>query len=284
MRRLGSTLALWGLVVAAIVVGTSWLFYLLLGLLGLAAAREFAAMDPTVPAAWRRLFLAAALAWTVGTFTITARLGGEWPPMVDLAFCAAVVIGAFVPVLFRPLEGRRTLWAIAWTVLGFLYIPWLWGFMTRLLFHEGIGPDGRLAGVPYVLFVIAVTKLTDSGAYAVGSLIGRHKMIPHISPGKTWEGLLGAFLGAFVGGFVVYGAFRASMPLLNPGHVAILAAILAVVCVVGDLAESVIKRCLEVKDSGVLLPGIGGAMDLIDSLLWTGPVFYFYLHYVCRAA
>ena len=63
---------------------------------------------------------------------------------------------------------------------------------------------------------------------------------------------------------------------------AILSLILAAVCVVGDLAESVLKRCLAIKDSGALLPGIGGALDLIDSLLWTGPVFYFYLLYVCR--
>ena len=107
-------------------------------------------------------------------------------------------------------------------------------------------------------------------------------MIPHISPGKTWEGLLGASLGALIGGFTVYFGFRHALPLLTPGHVAVLSLVLAAVCVVGDLAESVLKRCLDIKDSGALLPGIGGALDLIDSLLWTGPVFYFYLLYVCR--
>lgn len=282
LRRLTSTLALWGLVVAAIAVGTNPLFYILLGGLGLASCREYAAMDPSIPSPWRWIFLALSLAWTVVTFTITARTGFPWPPIVDLGFVAAITIAAFLPSLFRPLDGRNTLWAIAWTILGFLYIPWSWSFMTRLLFNFGHSADGRLAGVPYVLFVIAVTKMTDSGAYAIGSLIGKHKMIPHISPGKTWEGLLGAALGALIAGFAVYFGFRHALPLLDPTHVAILSLVLAAVCVVGDLAESVLKRCLAIKDSGALLPGIGGALDLIDSLLWTGPVFYFYLLYVCR--
>jgi phosphatidate cytidylyltransferase len=284
LRRLTSTLALWGLVVAAIAVGTNPLFYILLGALGLASCREYAAMDPSIPSPWRWIFLAVSLVWTAVTFTITARTGFPWSPIVDLGFIAAITIAAFLPSLFHPLDGRNTLWAIAWTILGFLYIPWSWSFMSRLLFHFGHSPDGRLSGVPYVLFVIAVTKMTDSGAYVVGSLIGRHKMIPHISPGKTWEGLLGASLGALIGGFTVYFGFRHALPLLTPGHVAVLSLVLAAVCIVGDLAESVVKRSLAIKDSGAILPGIGGALDLIDSLLWTAPVFYFLLKYVLPTA
>lgn len=284
LRRLASTLALWGLVAAAIIAGNHWLFYLLLGFLGLASVREFIAMDPSVPSPWRFLLLAAAIAWTAGTFTITARTGHEWDPLVDLAFAAATVMAAFLPTLFRPIEGRATLWAIVWTVFGFFYIPWLWGFMTRLLFLHGFTPEGRLAGVPSILFVVAVTKMTDAGAYAIGSLIGKHKMIPHISPGKTWEGLLGAFAGALAAGFAVRAIYGPALPITSTQSLVIACLILAAICIVGDLAESVVKRSLAIKDSGAILPGIGGALDLIDSLLWTAPVFYFLLKYVLPTA
>ena len=192
-------------------------------------------------------------------------------------------MAAFVPALFRPLEGRATLWAIVFTLAGFIYVPWLWSFMTRLLFLKGMDADHWLRGVPVLLFVIAATKFTDCGAYVIGSLFGKHKMIPHVSPGKTWEGLPGAFLGAVLAGLAVYYGYGAGRMGFSAGHAVALSLILGAVCIVGDLAESILKRCLSVKDSGQMLPGIGGSLDLIDSLLWTGPVAYFYLKYACGA-
>lgn len=279
-RRLSSTLALWALVAAAIIVGKAPLFYVLLGILGMAGVWEYVRMDASLPAPWRRGLLGISGAWFAVTFSITFRTGGDWSPFVDIAFIAAAVLGAFLPPLFRPLEGRQTLWAIVYTVAGFLYVPWLAGFMTRVLFLPGVAADGWLRGLPYLVFLIGATKFTDCGAYVVGSLIGRHKMIPHISPGKTWEGMIGAALGALGTGLAVYFAWRSEMPLLTPLSATLVSLVLAAVCVVGDLAESVVKRCLGVKDSGKFLPGIGGSLDLIDSLLFTAPVFYFYLRYV----
>lgn len=279
-RRLTSTLALWVLVAAAIVGGRGYLLFALLGLLGMAGIREYVMMDKTLPRPWRIGLMAVTAAWFAGTFTICQRTGQPWSPLVDLAFIAGVTLASFVPVLFRPLEGRATLWAVVYTIAGFLYVPWLSSFMTRVLYLPGVEPDGWLRGLPYLVFLIAATKFTDCGAYVVGSLIGKHKMIPHISPGKTWEGMIGAALGALGAGMAVYLAWQHRMPLLSPLSASVLCLTLAVVCVVGDLAESVIKRCLEVKDSGNFLPGIGGSLDLIDSLLFTAPVFYFYLWYV----
>ena len=123
-----------------------------------------------------------------------------------------------------------------------------------------------------------MTKFTDMGAYLTGSLIGKHKMIPHVSPGKTWEGTLGAFLFTYGGGCAVYGLFQSELsPLVGWKDIAILALLLGVGAVLGDLVESVIKRSLGAKDSGKVLPGIGGALDLIDSILFTAPLMYFYL-------
>jgi phosphatidate cytidylyltransferase len=283
VKRLTSTLALWGLVAAAIILGQSWLFFVLMGFLGMSGVLEYVKMDPTLPKPWRVGFIALSVAWMAGTFTICQLHKKDWPMEVDAAFIALAAIAAFVPALFRPLEGRATLWAIVYTLAGFIYVPWLWSFMTRLLFVHGVNADGRVSGIPGLLFVVAATKFTDCGAYAIGSLFGKHKMIPHISPGKTWEGVPGAFLGALVGGMAVYwgyGQERMGYPIV---HAIVLCLILAAVCIVGDLAESILKRCLGVKDSGRMLPGIGGALDLIDSLLWTGPVYYFYLKYVCAA-
>lgn len=283
VKRLSSTLALWALVAAAIVLGKSWLFFILLGFLGLAGVIEYAKMDATLPKPWRCGFIALSVSYLAWTFVVCQRLGGEWSFIVDAGFIALGAMLAFVPALFRPLEGRATLWAIIYTLAGFVYVPWLWSFMTRLLFMKGTDAENHLRGVPVLLFVIAATKFTDCGAYAVGSLFGKHKMIPHVSPGKTWEGVPGAFLGAVVAGLGVFYAYGEAGMGFSVGHAVVLSLILGAVCIVGDLAESILKRCLSVKDSGQMLPGIGGALDLIDSLLWTGPVAYFYLRYACAA-
>jgi len=278
VKRLSSTLALWGLVTAAIVMGQAWLFFILLGFLGMAGVLEYARMDATLPRVWRTGFIALSAAFMGGTFALCYRSPQDWSPLVDLAFIALAGMAAFLPALFRPLEGRATLWAIVYTIAGFIYVPWMWSFMTRLLFMNG-ATDGVVRNVPLLLFVIAATKFTDCGAYVVGSLFGKHKMIPHVSPGKTWEGVPGAFLGALGAGLAVYYGYGAQRMGFGAGHAVALSLILGAVCIVGDLAESIVKRCLGVKDSGRMLPGIGGALDLIDSLLWTGPVAYFYLKY-----
>lgn len=283
-RRLTSTLALWALVTAAIVHGRGSLFFVLLGLLGIAGVREFVTMDKTLPSPWRRGLILVTVLWFAVTFTLCQQNGQPWSPLIDLAFIAGIALTSFIPVLFRPLEGRATLWAIIYTIAGFIYVPWLSSFMTRVLYLPGREDDGWLRGLPYLVFLIAATKFTDCGAYVMGSLIGKHKMIPHISPGKTWEGMIGAALGALGAGLAVYFGWQSRMPLLTPLSASVLCLVLAAVCVVGDLAESVIKRCLEVKDSGNFLPGIGGSLDLIDSLLFTAPIFYFYLWYVSTPA
>jgi phosphatidate cytidylyltransferase len=279
VKRLTSTLLLWGLVTAALVLGKAWLFFILLGLLGMAGVLEYAKMDATLPRVWRVGFITLSAAFMGGIFALCWQTPADWSPLVDLGFIALAGMAAFLPALFRPLEGRATLWAIVYTIAGFVYVPWMWSFMTRILFMRGATDAGVLLNVPVLLFVIAATKFTDCGAYVVGSLFGKHKMIPHVSPGKTWEGVPGAFLGALGAGLAVYYGYGAQRMGFSAGHAITLSLLLGVVCIVGDLAESIVKRCLGVKDSGRMLPGIGGALDLIDSLLWTGPVAYFYLKY-----
>ena len=125
-----------------------------------------------------------------------------------------------------------------------------------------------------------ITKFSDSGAYAVGSLIGKHKMIPRISPGKTWEGFGGAIVVSTLASLIFVHFLGNKMAGMNWKHALILGALLAVCAVVGDLIESLFKREAGAKDSGKLFPGIGGILDLLDSLLFNAPIMYLYLRHV----
>mgnify|MGYP000450384696 FL=1 len=123
------------------------------------------------------------------------------------------------------------------------------------------------------------------GAYIVGSMMGRHKMILHVSPGKTWEGFGGALLFSQIAACGLYALFPEYLSFFKSwGHVIFLGVLLSVLAVIGDLAESVLKRAINAKDSGKMLPGIGGSLDLIDSICFTAPALYFYLEWVLLPA
>ena len=139
---------------------------------------------------------------------------------------------------------------------------------------------GSMPDIACCFFILA-TKCSDIGAYSLGSLIGRHKMIPSVSPGKTWEGFVGAILLSTAAAMVMahyWGAARLGGMTL--GHAAALGPVLAVGAVIGDLVESVFKRDSGVKDSGSFFPGIGGILDLLDSLLFNAPLMFLYLRLI----
>ena len=270
--RLTSTLILWALVTAGIVLNLDWLFAALIGGLGFLALLECLKMFGVHED--RRYQV-----WTV--LVSLAYLGSHFHPSVghaqfarlDLFFLGLLLFGLFTVTLTRPLDGEQTLKRLLGCFFSFFYTIILFSFLSRLL---------QLPvehGVLYVLYLVAVTKFTDMGAYAIGSLCGKHKMIPHISPGKTWEGFGGALLGAYVASAAIYFPFQTQLAAFNTTHILILPLVLGLTTVIGDLAESVLKRCLQVKDSGNMLPGIGGALDLIDSLCFTAPVLYLYMNY-----
>jgi phosphatidate cytidylyltransferase len=157
-----------------------------------------------------------------------------------------------------------------------MYVPWLLNFIQKINFFPDIGHNGKF----YVLYFILVTKFSDTGAYAVGSLIGKHKMIPRISPGKTWEGFGGAIVVSTLASLLFAHFLRHKMPGMNVLHAIILGVVLGSCAVVGDLIESLFKREAGVKDSGKFFPGIGGILDLLDSLLFNAPIMYLYLRHV----
>jgi phosphatidate cytidylyltransferase len=167
--------------------------------------------------------------------------------------------------------------AISTTLFGIMYVPWLLNFFQKINYYPF---ENQKSGHFYLLYFIAITKFSDLGAYAVGSLIGKHKMIPRISPGKTWEGFGGAILTSTLLSvlFAHYG--RSYLQGMTYFHAVILGVVLSAFAVVGDLIESLFKREAGVKDSGRFFPGIGGMLDLMDSLLFNAPLMYLYIRHV----
>lgn len=276
VTRLTSTLFLWAMLTAAFFFEKDWLLIAVAAFFGVFGAVEYyRLLRGESHRSFPILGLAICIAYwvTVGWWVLSRK---EQPPMwLDLAALTLCVQGAFLLCYRHNLEGVATLQRIFSTVFGVVYTVIFFGFLVRLLyFHEH---NGRPGGVFLVLFLVMVTKFSDMGAYAFGVLFGRHKMIPHISPAKSWEGFIGAFAGAFLGAVILLLAIPHHLAPIGWGHSIILVPILCLTGISGDLAESVIKRCTSIKDSGHSLPGIGGILDLTDSLLFTAPVFYFYL-------
>ncbi len=164
--------------------------------------------------------------------------------------------------------------AIATTLFGLMYVPWLLNFIQKINFFPGV--EGKY----FLLYFILVTKFSDMGAYAVGSLIGRHKMIPRISPGKTWEGFGGAIVvstGASLVFVHFFGAHMFGMNSIARGH--------------SRRGFEFHRRHRRLDRIAVqarggrerfrqLFPGIGGILDLLDSLLFNAPIMYLYLRHI----
>src|SRR5439155_905085 len=178
------------------------------------------------------------------------------------------------------------LWTVALLIMfsGYDILFWLFNFITKIVYLTPRSSGGQLTGQFYVLYLIAVTKFADMGAYLTGSAIGRHLMVPHISGKKTWEGFFGAIVFALLCSLALFKLMPGHLAALTWTHATILGLLLGFAAVLGDLAESIIKRSTDVKDSGNLLPGIGGALDLLDSLLFTAPLLFFYLRLVIRVS
>ncbi len=275
-RRAFSTVLLWGVVALAFGSMKPWAHLALIGLLALWAMAEFCHLTQRSGIAVHR-FWALLLSVSYGCGVSYFLLSGKpVPAELDLALVFLLVAGTMILQLCRPIDGTKSVLAVTSTMLGVLWLTWMFYFTARLDFAPNF--DGSMPGAFVLLWCLAVTKFTDMGAYLTGSLIGKHKMIPHISPAKTWEGFAGALLFALLVGAGLYALLPQQLAIFPSWlHVIVLSQIVALLAVVGDLAESLWKRALAVKDSGHALPGIGGAMDLIDSLCFTAPAVYLYV-------
>jgi len=159
------------------------------------------------------------------------------------------------------------------TMFPVLFIGLSFGFLIGL--RTMPGEDGN----DLLLFLFLCVILADTAAYYVGRSIGRHLMAPRLSPKKTWEGAIGGVLASTLGGGVAHFWFFQNLPL---AHALTLGLVLGLAAIAGDLAESMVKRAAEVKDSSRLLPGHGGVLDRTDSLLFSGPILFYYYRFVLQ--
>src|SRR5687768_927376 len=211
-------------------------------------------------------------------------LSGHFVPMRSPAqansFETSILIIFVLGLCVRQFVSRSNtmgILAISTTLFGLMYVPWLLNFFQKINYY----PFANLkSGHFYLLYFIAITKFSDLGAYAVGSLIGKHKMIPRISPGKTWEGFAGAILTSTLLSLLFLKLAGQHLQGLTALHAIILGVLLSAAAVVGDLIESLFKREAGVKDSGRFFPGIGGMLDLMDSLLFNAPLMYLYIRHI----
>ncbi len=284
-RRLFSFVLLWGVVLGVLFSGSTLIsnsvFLLIMVSLagfGLEEFYELVAKGGLVCFKWWGILGGVLL--IIGTFLhFTGKLGisgtAARPNDFETSFLILFVLGLCLRQFFSRSNTAGIL-AISTTLFGLMYVAWLLNFIQKINFFPNLNGNGSF----YVLYFILVTKFSDSGAYAVGSLIGKHKMIPRISPGKTWEGFGGALAVSTAASLLFCWLAKDKLTGMNWVHAVILGIILSSAAVVGDLIESVFKREAGVKDSGRFFPGIGGILDLLDSLLFNAPLMYLYLRHV----
>ena len=181
---------------------------------------------------------------------------------------------AFLLILilqFARQDNRNAIVGLSTTLFGVLYVSWFFSFLVKIRF---LLPE--VEGVKLLAFILLVTKSGDIGALLIGSWFGRHPLLPKVSPNKSIEGGVGSLL--FSGTVaVLFRSFLPELPHFSIIHVALMGMFFGALGLLGDLSESLIKRDCNVKDSGKFLPGMGGVLDVIDSLLFSAPAFYLYM-------
>jgi len=284
IRRFASSTVLWTVALWTIFTGWEPGFVLLIAGLGLVGLWEYYSMLDAKQMPNFKMF---------GMFCGALMLGGSfywlaWRGMTpdslydfEIGTLLLFLLVVFTRQMFLRVEELVPLETMAFTLFGLLYVPWPFSFVAKIVY---LTPrvEGHVTGHFYVLFLVLVTKFSDMGAYLAGSLFGKHPMAPHISPKKTWEGFFGALLFSVGGACGLLAVIPQKLGQLHYSDALILGLVLGFAAIVGDLAESLLKRSCGAKDSGRFLPGIGGALDLIDSILFTAPMMFFYMRFVLR--
>ncbi len=269
-ERLISAFILIPLILGSVIVG-GLVFFALVAVGAILAGWEFfqltqrAGCRPNIPLGIALVFftLFDAFLTTGGSREVSALLGGAGLREI----WAAALLISLIAAIFRRPEG----WAVGWglTLAGALYVGVLGAYFILL---RGI-PNGEIL----TILVLLATWATDTFAYVAGKRWGRHGFFTSISPKKTWEGAIGGEIASIVTMGVL-----GSLTVLPPVHAILLGALIGVAGALGDLAESVIKRQFGAKDSGAVIPGHGGLLDRIDSLLFAAVFAYYYLLWIVR--
>lgn len=202
----------------------------------------------------------------------------KWMPLPELpVFILALGLGLFF--LYHFSRSEDALLHVAVEFFGVVYLAVPLGYMLAILYpiSEGVQQDGRW----WLIYLLLVTKITDIGAYFFGRLLGRHRLAPILSPKKTIEGSIAGFICAVLLSLTMVflsREFAGDAFPLKLADALWLGILIGIFGQIGDLAESLLKRDAVVKDSNTL-PGLGGVLDMLDSLIFTAPIVYFYLNW-----
>ncbi len=239
------------LAVAAMVLGL-WEFYLL-------AKRLQLKPDPAAG------YIAGAALVTIALYNDPAAI------LLDQFVIIALTIGTLIAATVRGAPFDKMLASVGATILGVLYVAFLGSHLISL--RTGFDPT---LSRHLLSFFFLVLMGADTGAYYIGRAFGKRKLAPSISPGKTWEGAIGGLLAALAMAALSHFWFFRELPLK---YILPLAAVMTIVGIFGDLAESALKRGAGAKDAANILPGHGGMLDRLDSLLFNAPLIYYFARF-----
>ena len=283
LRRLLTSIVLWTVVISALFSGNKLIsdgvfLVIMMALAGFGLLEFYGLVEKRGLICFKEWGVFGGLLLIASTFFyLSGVLGIQEAPAKANDFETSLLIIFVLGLCVRQFVSTHNtagILAISTTLFGLMYVPWLLNFIQKINFFP------KANGTYYVLYFILVTKFSDTGAYAVGSLLGKHKMIPRISPGKTWEGFGGAILVSTLVSLLFVHFLGHKMAGMNWIHATVLGVVLGISAVIGDLIESLFKREAGVKDSGKFFPGIGGILDLLDSLLFNAPLMYLYLRHI----
>lgn len=260
LKRVLSTLILLPVFVWIVMKGPVWLFGALVVVVGAVGQWEFTGMFERAGVRTLR--------WVglVGGTVLTASFA--LPISERIAF-TAVLLGALLAAVARPGRARIAWEPVAVTVFGICYVNWLLGY--------GFWLRDLPAGDDWVLLLVWVTWIGETAAYVVGSTLGRTKLAPVISPRKTVEGALAQLAVSPLAALAAQAWFFTE---LGAGRAVVAGLFLGIVGQAGDLVESFLKRSCATKDTGALIPGHGGLLDRLDSLLFNTPALYYYARFL----
>ena len=231
-------------------------FTILVAIWGLLATLEFYRM---VAVSKAPALTSIGLIWTL-LFILSPHFDYDF--LIPLLLTSAVVLSLILLVFRRQKEGAFIDWV--WTMAGILYVGWLLSHLVALRL------DG---GRNWIFLALFTTFGSDTAAFFIGRAIGRHRLAPRISPAKTWEGAIAGVFGAIIVSLVIVSILDLS---LGYGQAILLGILVSIFGQLGDLVESILKRNMEVKESGKLMPGHGGMLDRMDSVVFAGVVVYYF--------
>lgn len=260
---------LFGLIAMAAICGIgTWEFYSLLEAGGLSASKKWGTTCGII---------LIAATWFYMLESKESQLVQDFPPDTMLwSVLVLIVISIFYRILAYQ-DMRTGLINALGTLLGIMYVPFLWSFFVRV-YLSGNPTDPGWAG----FYLLISMKIADSGGYFIGTKFGKTKLAPVISPKKSWEGLGGGIVFCLVANIIwlIASGGRLGVFSFGLGDAIALAILFPLVGTAGDLVESMFKRAVDVKDSNSMVYGLGGVLDMIDSILFAAPMLYIYMKFI----